>query len=285
MNTRAIGLVFSVLMVSLAPVACQPPVDDVTGLPPYHPPKYDAGPHETVPYDVPPPLCDPETTGVPDYTSDGQFTGWKVGTELSECAEWGAVTPAKGKFGYFYVTMTGDSTLHFLNDWVLRTDKPICKDMYNLFRFSTGYGDHLWEVRVYGDARLTVLHNGQPFSGGLGGYSFGPSPNLAAPHTQFEFELPNLEGGGFASTQCDPVAPYMSQVAAEAANPEPGCFDPDGALVTDPVVVQGELLTGGADLLAPATGAVVVTLVPSAARPPALPVDYYKVVRHFHAAG
>ncbi len=196
----------------------------------------------------------------PAASADGTFTGWSV-ADPSACHEFSGISPMVGKYALFYVRFvptipagtpswvkvkTGQ--LHLLNDWRLRTGVPICSAMYNLFQFTTGFGTQHWEVRVYGDGTASVLLNNEPIdpSHVSSGYRFGPSPNDAADHTQFEFIIDGVATGELKMVGHDPAMPSVSV----GSGPVPDCDDPDGANVAEPMVFTAML--GKEGMTAPA---------------------------------
>ena len=187
-------------------------------------------------------------------TVDGTFTGWNAtpGGPLNK-TEWAHAKPVHGKFGWFYLAVPDCNSFYMLNDWYHRAESPICPAMYNLFRFSTGNGAQHWEVRVYGDGAISVLRNGEPYQGGKGGFSYGPSPNEPKPHTIFEFGVTGVQPGELAMLAHDPEMLQPTPV-----DTTPGCANPDGALVREPTIFRATL---GGDAPSPLRAATEPTAV------------------------
>lgn len=197
----------------------------------------------------------------PTPNVDGQFTGWpaaggKFGTKL----EYANRPPVEGKYGWFYIAVPDCNSFYLINDWYVRNDAPICPAMYNLFRFSTGGGHQQWQVRVYGDGHLDILLNDQPYTNGKGGFSYGPSPNAAKPHTIFEFGVTGVESGELAAQLHDPASAATLYVSDPS--PTPGCANPEGALLREPTILTANLVPGAEVQLTPATAPIAVMLTP-----------------------
>ena len=192
---------------------------------------------------LPPDVSCPPCSG--PATVDGAFTGWKDG-EDGLGSEWFGVKPIAGKFARMFVCQRSQGTLHVLNDWLLRDDADICPDMYNRFRFLAGGGLQSWEVRVYGDDRVEVTLDGAPMHNGAAGrYSYGSSPLQDKKHTIFEFVLPGVLQGNLVMTGCDPASASMLPLKSLSVETVPGCADPDGANVVDPIPFVMVLSTDG----------------------------------------
>ncbi len=186
---------------------------------------------------------------------DGVFTGWTPG---AACYEFVGAQPVAGKFGWFYIAAPGGKSIHFLNDWYLRDDEPICPAMYNLFQMSTGGGRQHWDIRVYGDAHVAILLNGEPYTGeGRGGYAFVATPKLAKLHTVFEFSIDGVDSGELAAFLHDPD--QASLLKAGTFGSPRGCDDPAGALVAEPTIVLAYLAPAGLQAPHAAVGPVAVT--------------------------
>jgi hypothetical protein len=196
----------------------------------------------------------------PTPVVDGKFTGWSEAGWPASPHEYGAHPPVEGKYGWFYIAVPTCHSFYLINDWYVRSDAPICPAMYNLFRFSTGGGHQNWEVKVYGDGHLTVTMNGQPYAGGSGGYSYGPSPNTPDSHTIFEFGVTGVEAGELACQLHDPASAAALHVTDTSATP--GCGDPAGALLREPTILRANLQPGAEPQFKPATSATAVSLAP-----------------------
>ncbi len=127
------------------------------------------------------------------HTADGAFNDW---TPEAKDYEWFDVKAARGMYSYFYADFDG-ANLWLLNDWFFSGEK-ISPDCYNQFGVWTGNGRERWDIRAYGNKKIEVRKNGELLddkaSGVEGGYSFGPSPNEASPHTLYELKIPATPG-------------------------------------------------------------------------------------------
>lgn len=199
----------------------------------------------------------------PTPVVDGKLTGWSAtGGWAKSPHEYGFAEPVPGKFGFFYAAVPDCDSFYLLNDWYVRNDAPICPAMYNLFRFTTGDGDQQWEVRVFGDGKITILLNGKEYTKGKGGFSFGPSPNEPKPHTIFEFGVHGVKPGKLACMLHDPNSAAMLE---SDPGPTPGCSDPDAALLAEPTLLRGYVGGGGMVTLTPAVNPTTVQVGPRAA--------------------
>jgi hypothetical protein len=172
-----------------------------------------------------------------DVTIDGQFTGWngKSGEH-----EWSFVSPLRGQYALLYLNYD-QKNLYLLNDWLPNTTKEVPPGCFNYFQFTAG-NDAL-EVRAYGDQHLEATLNGVDVSAqGQSATGFHSSPNLATPHTIFEFRLPVPDMSSFQMSMCDPSSSYPPpQVSVD---PSEGCNSVD-KLLWEPRVVQATFTSTG----------------------------------------
>ncbi len=127
-------------------------------------------------------------------SASGEEGVQKQGGDRAAC-EWFDVQPAQGRYTYFYADFDGQN-LWLLNDWFYNGEN-IDPDCYNQFQVWTGGGAERWEIRAYGDQHVEVTRNGEQIdtsSGVEGGAYYGPSPNVAEPHTIYELKIPAQPG-------------------------------------------------------------------------------------------
>ncbi len=140
------------------------------------------------------------------YTIDGYFTGYPsyptyvdspVAMASSDPSpapyEWQSVPHVSGMFTHMYMdgcTASNGNYLFFINDWFRNSEAPVVAKCFNRFDFFNPATSDAVEVRVYGDHRITVLDNGVDVTGSaVGGAGFASSPNVAQPHSIFEFKM------------------------------------------------------------------------------------------------
>ncbi len=171
------------------------------------------------------------------HTADGKHTDWTG--QSGGKYEWFDVKPAKGMYTYFYADFDG-SKLWLLNDWFYGGD-DIEPDCYNQFQVWTGGGKERWEIRAYGDQHVEVRKDGvlvdQKAAGVEGGASFGPSPNVAEPHTQYELAIPASPGAWGVQLhdpgpafQCQKLETEPSSVVGSSTGGQPSTVDPTHAV-------------------------------------------------------
>lgn len=170
------------------------------------------------------------------HKADGKHTDW-TGQSGGQY-EWFDVKPAKGMYTYFYADFDGEK-LWLLNDWFYGGD-DIEPDCYNQFQVWTGGGKERWEIRAYGDQHVEVRKDGvlidQKAAGVEGGASFGPSPNVAEPHTQYELSIPASPGAWGVQLhdpgpafQCQKLETEPSSVVGDSTGQQ-GTVDPTHAV-------------------------------------------------------
>jgi hypothetical protein len=216
------------------------------------------------------------------HTPDGQFTGFDP-VSGANVGEWSDVAPAKGMYTYFYGDYQ-DGKLNILNDWFFNGDK-IDPDCYNEFYVWTGGGSEQWTIRAYADRKVTVLKNGvlvDPATSGVSGSAgYGPSPNVAAPHTIYELQIA-AQPGAWGVRLHDPGPTYhCSRLESEPSHIQGtlGVGSTVGGLTVDstikPQVPAAPLLL--APVNGAATGTVMPTLVWTTADSAALSMVQYQV--------
>lgn len=192
------------------------------------------------------------------HTIDGGFSDWTP--EAGEGAEYEYfdVTPAKGMYTYFYADFDGES-LWLLNDWFYNGEN-IEPDCYNQFNVWTGGGSEQWEVRAYGDQHVEVRKNGElvdPEAEGVeGGAFYGPSPNLAEAHTQYEIRVP-ASGGGWGVQLHDPGPTFYCGVLEQEPSSMQGDIGGGASGKQTTVTVGGFVPPTAPQPLAPQDGAIV----------------------------
>lgn len=158
-----------------------------------------------------------------------------------------------GLYGDFFVEFDG-YYLSVLNLWYLKDDEPTDPNCYNLFQITTAGGLQSWEIKVFGDSRITIFLNGDlmDMDDASGAAHFGLSPGRKTPHASYEFRVPVLPG----------------DMTTLPSDPKPGFFTTcEESLVREPTVLRASLTEGGG--LHPALDAIptLLAIEPSSARP------------------
>jgi uncharacterized repeat protein (TIGR02543 family) len=181
----------------------------------------------------------------------------------SGACEWYDVKPAKGMYTYFYADFDG-TDLHVLNDWFYNAEN-IDPDCYNQFSVWTGGGTERWVIRAYGDQHVEVSKNGVTLDATstdvVGGASYGPSPNVATPHTIYELKI-RAAAGTWGVNLHDPGPTFACKHLEGDTTPLNGSVTANvrgntintTAAVTAPVAPT---------LVSPATGAAGVAIDPA----------------------
>jgi uncharacterized repeat protein (TIGR02543 family) len=138
------------------------------------------------------PLAEAGADKLPVYVPRAGSAADAGAAAAAGACEWYDVKPAKGMYTYFYADFDG-TDLHLLNDWFYNGEN-IDPDCYNQFSAWTGGGTERWEIRAYGDQHVEVTKNGVALDTSnstevTGGASYGPSPNVAEPHTIYELKI------------------------------------------------------------------------------------------------
>ena len=201
---------------------------------------------------VPGPTC----TNAAHYTIDGLFTGYPTYVDPTSTPaspmprspfEWESIPPIAGQFTRMYADACATpwgNELYFANDWVTNDVGPIDALCYNRFDFFDEASHDAIEVRVYGDQHIVISKNGVDVTADAAGAAgFASSPNLARPHTIFEFSmfLPSDNSAWFMSPSdpCQPTPPPgpPPNLGDPPATVGTGCEDPS-YLLDEPVTAR-----------------------------------------------
>jgi len=230
---------FSFVALSCALVACGAHKDSSTSSDDWNDWGYDGALWDTGSFEIgggfgPPAPWAPHVT-------DGTFTE----------GEWSYQMKLVGKYAHMYidVQVIGDKPiLFFLNDWHKNQEGPVHASCFNRFDFFNPDTNDAVVVKVYGDHHITVFWNGADVTKQAKGKAgFGPSPNLATPHSIFEFQMEALHPGKWLTALCDPPAPQPPVGTVT----ESACEDP-AFLLEEPKVVKVGIGTGAVATFDPA---------------------------------
>jgi len=167
-------------------------------------------------------------------TVDGVFTRWSADAPTRH--EWSCALVQPGVYGVMHVRYD-QGALHFLNDWLVETEGPVCARCFNQFFLQVGEGvdTRLFEIRVFGDQSVRAWQDGQDVTDRVrGGAGFDVSPNEPdVPHAIFEFRLDLPLSGTTAFT--------MKEKDPENAT----TGDDEDELLEEPVILKGTLDPGG----------------------------------------